>query len=428
MPAALLSIGTELTRGELVNTNATWMADRLTALGFSVDVIEAIPDDRAVIVETLRRMSTRHRVVLVTGGLGPTTDDLTSAAAAEAAGVDLERHEPSLEAIRRRFASLGRDMGPSNVKQADFPRGAEILPNPIGTAPGFRMQLGGATLFFTPGVPAEMQRMFEDQLIPHIAPLATNDAAQVHLKSFGAGESKIGEILDGVEAQFPGVTLGYRAHFPEIEVKVFARARERAEAQSLADAAAREVRARLGDLVYGEGREETLASTVFRVLRKGKLTLSIAESCTGGRVASMITALPGSSEVLLFDGVVYSNAAKTQVLGVDEELLRAHGAVSSECATAMADGARRLTGSDLAVSITGVAGPTGGTDRKPVGLVFFAVAGPQGTIVKERQLAGDRNRVQTLASWYALKLVLDAARGLVDTSAPPPVSIAPGRG
>jgi nicotinamide-nucleotide amidase len=425
MPAALLSIGTELTRGELVNTNASWIADRLTAFGLEVEVIEAIPDDRAAIVDTLRRLSTRHRVVIVTGGLGPTTDDLTSACAAEAAGVPLERHEPSLEAIRRRFASFGREMGPSNAKQADFPRGCEILPNPIGTAPGFKLQLGGALLFFTPGVPVEMRRMFEEQIVPHIAPLATNDAAQVHLKTFGAGESKIGEMLEGLEAEFPGVTLGYRAHFPEIEVKVFARAKHRSDAQTLADAAARAVRSRLGDLVYGEGREETFAACVSRVLRKGKLSLSIAESCTGGIVGSMLTALPGSSDILLFDGVVYSNTAKVQVLGVDEEILRAHGAVSAECARAMVEGVKRLTGSDVAVAITGIAGPTGGTDLKPVGLVYFAVSGPHDTIVKERQLSGDRNRVQTFAAWYALKLLLDMARDLVETSAPPPVSIAP---
>jgi nicotinamide-nucleotide amidase len=425
MPAALLSIGTELTRGELVNTNASWLADQLTTLGFAVDAIETIPDDRAQIVETLRRLAARHRVVIVTGGLGPTTDDLTAACAAEAASVALVRHEPSVEAIRRRFASIGREMGPSNLKQADFPVGAEVLPNPIGTAPGFMLALAGATLFFTPGVPVEMKRMYEEQIAPRIAPLAANDAVQLHLKTFGAGESKIGEMLDGVEAAFPGVTLGYRAHFPEIEVKVFARAKERAEALSVAGAAAREVRHRLGDLVYGEGREETIASCVSRVLRNGRLTLSIAESCTGGLVSSMLTALSGSSEILLFDGVVYSNQAKTAVLGVDEELLRAHGAVSAECATAMVEGVQRLTGSDLAVAITGIAGPTGGTDVKPVGLVYVAVRGPHETIVKERHFPGDRHRVQTLSAWYALKLVMDMARSLVDTSAPPPVSIAP---
>lgn len=425
MPAALLSIGTELTRGELVNTNASWLADQLTMLGFAVDAIETIPDERALIVETLRRLAARHRVVVVTGGLGPTTDDLTAACAAEAASVPLERHEPSIEAMRRRFASIGREMGPSNLKQADFPRGAEVLPNPVGTAPGFLLRLAGATLFFTPGVPVEMMRMYEEQIAPRIAPLATDDAVQLHLKTFGAGESRIGELLEGVEAQFPGVTLGYRAHFPEIEVKVFARAKERAEALTLADAAAREVRHRLGDLVYGEGRGETLASCVSRVLRNGRLTLSIAESCTGGLVGSLLTAISGSSDILLFDGVVYSNHSKTEVLGVDEEILRAHGAVSAECATAMVEGVKRLTGSDLAVAITGIAGPTGGTDLKPVGLVYVAVRGPHETIVKERQFAGDRPRVQLFAAWYALKLVMDMARALVDTSAPPPVSIAP---
>ena len=425
MSAAILCIGTELTRGELTNTNATFLADRLTAIGFSVHAIETIADEHAHIVETLLRLAARHRVIVCSGGLGPTTDDITSACAASAAGVPLERHEPSLDAIRRRFAQLGREMTPSNAKQADFPRGSEVLPNPIGTAPGFLLRLGGALLFFTPGVPSEMKRMFDDQIEPRVAPLAPNDTAQNHLKTFGQTESRIGEMLGGVEEAFPGVVIGYRAHFPEIEVKVFARGKNRTDAQSLADAATREVRQRLSEYVYGEGKDDSFASAVARVLRGHGLTLAIAESCTGGLVGHMLTSVPGSSEFLLFDAVVYSNASKSAVLGVDPELIRAHGAVSAECAAALADGARRVVGSDLAVSITGIAGPTGGTDTKPVGLVYVGLATAHGTDVKERKFVGDRHRVQTLAAYSALKLVTEAARRLADERTDARIEAAP---
>ena len=410
--AAILCIGTELTRGELVNTNATWIANRLTAIGFEVANIETIADDPRVIVDTLLGLAARHRVVVVSGGLGPTTDDLTTACAAESAGVALERHEPSLEAIRKRFANIGREMTPSNAKQADFPAGAEILPNPIGTAAGFSLQLGGCRLFFTPGVPSEMQRMFDDQIEPRIAKLAPSNTAQNHLKTFGQTESRIGEMLSGVEQSFPGVTIGYRAHFPEIEVKVFAKHKSRAEAQSLADAATREVRQRLSDLVYGEGPNETFAAAVARVVRGHGLTLALAESCTGGLVGHMLTRIPGSSEFLIFDAVVYSNASKSKLLGVDPELIRAHGAVSAECASALAEGALRAAESDIAVSITGIAGPTGGSDTKPVGLVYVGIATKAGVEVVEKRFGGDRGRVQTLAAYTALKLVTDTARKL----------------
>jgi nicotinamide-nucleotide amidase len=423
--AAILCIGTELTRGELVNTNASWLADRLTTEGFEVEEIETIADDRATIVETLRRLGARHRVVVSTGGLGPTTDDLTSACAAEAAGVALARHEASLEAIRRRFSMLGREMSPSNEKQADFPEGSEVLPNPVGTAPGFRLSLGGADLFFTPGVPVEMKRMFDEQILPRIAARAPNDSHQNHLKTFGQTESKIGELLSGVEAAFTGeagkVTIGYRAHFPEIEVKIHARSRSKQEAHALADAATREVKARIGEWVYGEGANDSFAAAVSRALRQRGLTLAIAESCTGGLVGHLLTGIAGSSEFLLLDAVVYSNSAKSTVLGIDPELVRAHGAVSAECAAAMAEGARRVGGSDLAVSITGIAGPTGGSDTKPVGLVYFALASSDGeTVSREHRFTGDRARVQTIAAYTALAMVLEAARATPAKKPPPP--------
>lgn len=409
MTAAVLSIGTELTRGELVNTNAAWLAERLTLLGFDVTELGTIDDHVERIVETVRRLAARHRVVIATGGLGPTTDDLTAEATAAALGVRLARHEPSLEAIRRRFRALGREMSPSNEKQALVPEGATVLPNAIGTAPGFAVTLGEARLFFLPGVPSEMRRIVEEHVEPAIASLAERTSCQIELRTFGLPESVVGEKLAGIEEDEPAVTIGYRASFPEIEVKVLARAANQAEAEAIAARVARTVRERLGDAVFGEGHD-TFAAFVGRILRDRGLTLAIAESCTGGMIGAMVTSVPGSSEYLLLDAVTYSNAAKHDLLGVDLELMRHHGAVSEEVAAAMADGARARADADLAVSVTGIAGPGGGTDAKPVGTVWFGLAQRGApTTTRTVKLAGDRERIRTLASYIALKMVAEAA-------------------
>lgn len=409
MTAAVLSIGTELTRGELVNTNAAWLAEHLTMLGFEVPELATIDDHVERIVETVRRLAARHRVVIATGGLGPTSDDLTAEAVAVALGVELARDEPSLEAIRRRFQALGREMSPSNEKQARFPEGATVLPNAIGTAPGFAVTIGQARLFFLPGVPSEMRRIVEDHVEPAIASLAERTSCQIELRTFGLPESVVGEKLAGIEKGEPAVTIGYRASFPEIEVKVLARAANQAEAEAIAARVARTVRERLGSAVFGEGHD-TFPAFVGRMLRDRGLTLAIAESCTGGMIGAMVTSVPGSSEYLLLDAVTYSNAAKHDLLGVDLELMRHHGAVSEEVAAAMADGARSRADADLAVSVTGIAGPGGGTDAKPVGTVWFGLAQRGApTTTRTVKLAGDRERIRTLASYVALKMVAEAA-------------------
>ena len=272
-----------------------------------------------------------------------------------------------------------------------------------------------------PGVPHEMKRMFDEQVVPRIRDIAPNDSHQIRFRTFGAPESAVGEKLAGVEEAFPGVTIGYRAHFPEIEVKVLARmpgpasrrpgdvvpTDPQAVVRDLAERAAAEVRTRLGDIVYGDG-DDTFAGVVGRALRTRGWTLAIAESCTGGLVGHMITKEPGASDYLLLDAVTYANSAKQSVLGVDEDVLRGHGAVSPECAARMAEGARRVSGSDVALAITGIAGPGGASDNKPVGLVYFAIATKDGTEVKERRFNGERLWIQTLASYVGLQMVKDA--------------------
>ena len=404
MTAAVLSIGTELSRGELVNTNGPWLAAQLVAIGFEVFEHAIVDDDRARIIAALERLARTASVIVCTGGLGPTTDDLTTEAVATSLGVPLQRDETSLEHIRRRFEKAGRTMSESNAKQADFPEGAEILPNPIGTAPGFSVRVGRSTAFFMPGVPREMTRMFEEQVTPRIRKIAPNDTHQIRLKTFGLPESVVGEKLAGIEAAHEGVVIGYRAHYPEIEVKILAKGASQPSARDACEKATSEVRSRLGDVIYGEG-EDTFASVVGRALRNRGVSLAIAESCTGGLVGSMLTREPGASDFLLLDAVTYANSAKARVLGVDEDVLRAHGAVSAEVAAAMAEGARRASGADVALSLTGIAGPTGGSEAKPVGTVYLAVTGARGTEMKHRVFSGERWQIQTIAAYAGLQLV-----------------------
>lgn len=411
MSVALLAIGTELSRGELVNTNSSWLATQLIGLGFDTPEHVVVDDDIEHVVRALRDLASRYALVLSTGGLGPTTDDLTAEAVARAIGKPIVRNELALEQIERRFASFGRTMSPSNAKQADLPEGCTLLPNSTGTAPGFAVELGTSRLFFMPGVPSEMRAMFHGQIEPLIAPRATRTTHQIHLRTFGLPESVVGEKLAGLEQELP-ITIGYRASFPEVEVKVLARADSGSKAESIAERGAAKVRERLGNAVYGEG-DDTFPAYVGRTLRDRSLTLALAESCTGGLVGELVTSVPGSSEYLLLDAVTYSNASKIQVLGVHAELIRAYGAVSSEVAAQMAEGALRISDAHVAVAITGIAGPGGGTEEKPVGTVWLALARRgEPTSTRLHRLAGGRDRIRTLAAYAALRWVADAALAL----------------
>ena len=410
MTVALLSIGTELTRGEIVNTNASWLAAELTGAGFNVAAVEAAPDSIDVVAGAIRRLATAYRLVVVTGGLGPTTDDLTAAAAARAAGVELVRDESALLAIRRRVESRGKTMNAGLEKQADIPAGSETLPNVNGTAPGFGVQMGETVAFFLPGVPREMKRMFAEQVLPRVRPTAPNNSFQVRLRTYGMGESAIGQALEGIEAAHPGITLGYRVHFPEVDVKVHARAASQGLARDAALRAAEEVKARLGGALYGEG-DESFPEIVGRSVRGRGWRLALAESCTGGLISHLLTSYP-ASDYLVGGAVTYANSSKSRLLGVSEDTLRGHGAVSAEVAAEMAEGARRLCECDVGLAVTGIAGPTGGTAGQPVGLVFWSVAHPGGTVVRTRIFNGDRDEVQLAAAYAGLDLLRRIAAGL----------------
>jgi nicotinamide-nucleotide amidase len=404
MTAAVLCIGTELTRGELLNSNATWLAESLTRIGLEVTAVDCVDDDRERIEAYLQRLSSQHRVLVCTGGLGPTTDDITTECAARVAGVELARDTASLQAIEARLRRYGYTVvAPSNAKQADFPVGARILPNANGTAPGFCVKLHDCASYFMPGVPSEMKAMFEAHIAPDLAALVSESRHQIVLRCFVLAESAVNDRLAGVEATY-GVIIGYRASLPEIEVKVLARAGTSEDATALARRAADEVRARLGDHVYGEGFG-SLPEHVGSLLAERGLTLAIAESCTGGLAAELATRIPGSSRYFLGGVVAYANSVKTTLLGVPSELIATHGAVSPEVARAMAEGVRARLGADLGLAFTGIAGPDGGTEQKPVGLVHWALASATGTEQRERVFPGARPDVRRRAAFAGFDLI-----------------------
>jgi nicotinamide-nucleotide amidase len=403
--AAVLAIGTELTRGELVNTNATWLCEALTRAGFVVSEVACVPDDAPLIDATLLRLGAECDVLVCTGGLGPTTDDITTESVARVLAVPLERDSASMAAIRARFERFNLPMSPSNEKQADFPRGATVLPNPKGTAPGFSVRLGKSHASFMPGVPREMTAMFESSVLPAVLHLVDGGRHQIILRTHGLPESQVNDRLAGLEAEY-GVVIGYRATFPVIEVKVQATAADKSAAEGLARKVADVVRERLGPrIVFGEG-DALFASAFGAALTERNLRMACAESCTGGLLSELLTERGGASSFFAGAAIVYENAAKTAQLGVPAELIARDGAVSRSVARAMAEGALGRFGVDVALAITGIAGPSGGTPEKPVGLVHYAVATAAGTTDKHFVFAGDREQIRMRAAYATIALGL----------------------
>jgi competence/damage-inducible protein CinA-like protein len=419
--AEILTIGDELVRGEIVDSNKSFLSDRLLSLDVETRFHASVGDDPADMADALRRAVGRSDVVVVSGGLGPTRDDLTTEVVARTFGRELVLDPAALEAIRGFFRALGREMSKNNEKQALFPERAEVLTNPIGTAPGFMVDEAGALVFCLPGVPRELVRMMDEQVMPRIArrlERAGGSAPPVVratlLRTFGMGESTLDAELADV-ARGGDVSLGFRTAFPDNYLRPVARGRSAEEADERLARVCEEIHRRLGALVYAEGAE-TMEQVVGRLLRQAGRTLAVAESCTGGLVAQRVTDVAGSSDYFLGGVVAYANAAKTALLGVPDDLLAAHGAVSDPVARAMADGARTRFGADVAVATTGISGPGGGTAEKPVGLVYVALAADAGAHAESFVFPLDRTRHRQLTAQLALDWVRRSLLGVELTS------------
>jgi nicotinamide-nucleotide amidase len=401
MNVELIAVGSELMDGRRLDTDSPDLARRLSDLGFTVRSRVVLPDEEERVAEEVRSASRRSDLVILTGGLGPTRDDLTREALAEAADRPLVLDEEALEGIRRRYADRKKPVPEGADRQARMPEGAELLSNRLGTAPGIYLRLGRARVAALPGVPREMVPMFEKQLLPRLREiLPSRVLAQRIFKIAGLTESEVDETLGAVE--LPGVSgLSLIGSPGVVEIHVRVSAVKEEEAEKALDDVDRFVVSRFGPDLFGRG-EETLSSVVGALLESEGATLATAESCTGGMTARFLTDVPGSSAYFLGGLVTYSNRLKHDLLGVSEETLDRCGAVSAEVASAMATGARERTGATYALAITGIAGPEGGTEDKPVGLTFVALSGRGNTETHRYVFPGDRKSIRRRAAWAAL--------------------------
>jgi nicotinamide-nucleotide amidase len=429
--AWILACGTELIIGHCADTNSAWLAEKLASVGIETDRILTVPDRAALLANALREAAAESDVILLTGGLGPTEDDLTRTSLAEVAGVPLTVDPPSLENIRAFFAERAREMPPANQVQAMIPRGARALPNLCGTAPGIAIELQGTPCFAMPGVPFEMRAMFEREVLPELAALASSSVLlSRNLHCFGRGEADIGQSIRDLMAPGRNPIVGTRAGLSVITLRIDARAADPPAAEIMLDEVERELRARLGPIIYGRG-DDTLQSAVGELLVAANQTVAVAESCTGGLLGKLFTEVPGSSRYFLGGIISYADAVKTRLLGVPQETLRSHGAVSERVARAMAEGAAAALASDWAISITGIAGPAGGSACKPVGLVYVGLKTPTEVQVSEFRLGEHTPRevIRERAARCALNLLRVALleRAKSDSANPQPGSNHPAK-
>ena len=418
MRCEVIGVGTELLLGQIVNSNAAWIGRRLADVGWDCLRHTVVGDNEARIADAIREALGRADAAVLTGGLGPTQDDVTREALAAVAGVPLRR-QPELEAwLRDRFARMGGGrMAEMNLRQADVPEGARTIDNPRGTAPGLILEVGGKPVYAVPGVPREMEGMLERAVLPDLAERAGEGRAIVSrtLRTAGVGESRLAERLtpvwESMVAEDRGVTLAYLASAGEVRVRLTAvgPTREAALAEIAPVEAA--VRAELGDIVYGLD-DEVLEAAVGRLLRERKQTLATAESLTGGLVGGRVTTVPGASDYYLGGVVAYAAEAKATLLGVDRALLAEHGPVSEPVAAAMAEGARQAFGADLGLATTGVAGPDEQGGQRP-GTVCLAVADATGSATATIRAPGDRTQVRAWTTTVALDLLRRRLQELV---------------
>ena len=412
MRAEILAIGSELLGPLRAETNTLWLTDRLLEAGVEVAARVTVADDAGLLESAFRSALGRADLVIATGGLGPTEDDLTREAAAAALGRPIHRDPAILDALKTRFARYLRHMAAVNEKQADVIDGATVLPNARGTAPGQRLERGGRLLFLLPGPPGEMMPMFTEQVLPVVRERAGGAVLRTRVLRIAAmAESDVEQAVAAIYKTFTNPKTTILGAAGQVELHLIAEGRSEAEAEERIEVLAAGIRRALPDRIFSEdGRE--LPDVVAGLLRARKLTLALAESCTGGLLSARLTEVPGASNFLERSFVTYSNRSKIEEVGVDAGLIERVGAVSEEVAAAMAAGARRVAGTDIGVGITGIAGPDGGTPEKPVGLVYVALDGAAGSRVRRAVFPGARERVRYQAAQVALEMLRRGLLGL----------------
>lgn len=405
MKAEIISVGTELLLGQIVDTNSVEIAESLAELGIGCFFLTSVGDNPLRLASVLAQALLRSQIVIVTGGLGPTEDDLTKEALAAVTGRKLSVDPDALAHVRQFFQATGREMPENNMRQAMLPEGAQMLPNPRGTAPGVYLTSHGVHVFCLPGVPTEMRTMWKESVVPRLIEL-TGGPGVIHsrtLRFYGIGESALEErVKDLLPSENP--TIAPYASVGEARLRITARAESKEAARALIEPVAQTILSRVGEYVYGED-DDSLEGVVGRLLSERGMGLAVAESCTGGLLSHRITNVPGSSAYFKQGWVVYSNEAKQTELGVDLQTLRTYGAVSEPVAAQMARGALERAGADISVAVTGIAGPGGGTEEKPVGTVCFAVATAQKVRTVTCRFLGNREDIKWRSASEALNLI-----------------------
>jgi nicotinamide-nucleotide amidase len=415
MKIGILTIGNELMNGRIADTNSSFIAREMNLQGWQVETMMSVGDDFETIKTRLHYLLTFTDAVICTGGLGPTADDITTAAVAKAFDLPLYTDEKVLAYLKELFIRFNLRWTDNNAKQAVFPQGAEVIPNPVGTAAGFVLPVQEKLVFVIPGVPSETYRMLPEGVIPVLCryfPQPVRHSIKQTIKSFGLGEGTVDQRLADVNFDALGVSVGFYPVFPENHLVLIARSDSLEQAEKNMQKAVDEVTARLSDSIFGYS-EKTLEEIIAEALTEKRLTIAVAESCTGGLIANRLTDVPGSSVYFERGLVTYSNEAKIQLLGVPPEIIEQHGAVSEETARLMAEGVRRIAKTALGLSSTGIAGPTGGSKEKPVGTVYVALADGAQTICRHYAYRWDRKRNKLVSSEAALFLLKNYLQGKV---------------
>ena len=404
MNAEIIAVGTELLLGEILNTNAQFLSQNLSSLGIDVYFQTVVGDNEKRLKETFETALKRADVIILTGGLGPTKDDLTKETVAQAIGLSLTLHTESLEKIKSFFASIHREMSINNEKQAHLPKGCMVLENHHGTAPGCLIEHQQKVVVMLPGPPQEMKPMFAKYVYPYLRSKGTDIIYSRVLRIFGVGESTLEEKLnDLIENQY-NPTIAPYAKQGEVALRITAKCESEETAKMMIEPLEKAIRQRLGTAVYGEG-EVPLAQVVGMLLKEKGITVAVAESCTGGLLSEQITRVAGISKSFVTGVVTYSNASKIKLLNVSADTLYKYGAVSEHTALEMAEGVKKLGGTDIGISITGIAGPDGGTQEKPVGLVYIGMVTNDNRTYKQLNLAGDRLKIRSMTTMHALDMI-----------------------